>query len=184
MIQRKPERYGMPYMGSKSRIADGIMNVLPRAETFVDLFAGGCAMTHAAMLSWKFQRYIINDISDVPSLFSRAILGGLKGENRWISRDDFYALKESDPYIRLCWSFGNNQRDYIYSREIEPYKRAYHYAVFFGDYEPMKAYGMDWSELDGIGGGGGVFGEKALRQAVYYPALPEKWEAKNRCSVA
>ena len=42
-------RYGVPYLGSKSRIAPWVVERLPSAETFVDLFAGGCAVTHAAL---------------------------------------------------------------------------------------------------------------------------------------
>lgn len=34
-------------MGSKSKIAADIVATLPPADTFVDLFAGGCAITHA-----------------------------------------------------------------------------------------------------------------------------------------
>ncbi|MBQ2336255.1 MAG: DNA adenine methylase, partial [Victivallales bacterium] len=39
--------YGLPYMGSKSDIAKQIVDILPAADTLVDLFAGGCAITHA-----------------------------------------------------------------------------------------------------------------------------------------
>jgi site-specific DNA-adenine methylase len=148
------KKYGIPYMGSKSRIADKIINILPVEDTFVDLFAGGCAMTHCAMESGKYNNFIINDISDSPLLFIDAMNGKLKDENRWISREDFFRLKEIEPYVRICWSFGNNQRDYLYSKEIEAYKRAYHYTIFFHDYEPMKKFGMDFSELENIGGGG------------------------------
>lgn len=66
--------YGIPYQGSKNRIADRIMEVLPSGKRFVDLFAGGCAMTHCAMLSGKYDRYLANDL--YPSgarLFQRAI---------------------------------------------------------------------------------------------------------------
>jgi 16S rRNA G966 N2-methylase RsmD len=39
----------------------------------------------------------------------------------------------------------------MYGRDIEDYKRALHYAVVFGDYEPMlKCYGIDLSEIGGI----------------------------------
>lgn len=36
-------RYGIPYMGSKNRIAKWIVDSLPASDTLVDLFAGGCA---------------------------------------------------------------------------------------------------------------------------------------------
>ena len=39
-------RYGLPYKGSKNAIAEWIVNALPDAECFVDLFCGGGAVTH------------------------------------------------------------------------------------------------------------------------------------------
>lgn len=124
-------------MGSKRKIADKLIEVMPRAECFYDLFAGGCAMTHAALLSHKWDRVICNDINDVPKLFCDAVNGKIKDETRWISRDDFFSLKDTDPYVRICWSFGNDGRTYLYGREIEPYKKALHYAVFFNDFADL-----------------------------------------------
>lgn len=46
-------RYGCPYMGSKNSIARPIVDFLPRRKNFIDLFAGGCAITHAALLNVK-----------------------------------------------------------------------------------------------------------------------------------
>ena len=34
-------RYGMPWQGSKSRIAEWVIGILPPSHTLVDLFAGG-----------------------------------------------------------------------------------------------------------------------------------------------
>ena len=117
--------YGLPYMGSKSRIADKILDLIPPGEVFVDLFAGGCAVTHAAILRKQYRRYIVNDITDYPDLFLRACRGEIKMEQaRWISREEFHAQKETDPLIRLLWSFGNCGNFYSYPQEIEPYKRA------------------------------------------------------------
>ena len=129
----KCKRFGVSYMGSKNQIVKALISQLPSAKYFIDLFAGGCAMTHGAMLSGKYERFIANDIGDAPSLFQRAINGEFRDEKRWISRDDFFALKDSDPYVRYIWSFGNNGKGYMYSREIEPYKKAYHFARF-GDF--------------------------------------------------
>ena len=114
----------MPYMGSKNKLAERIVSLLPRAEHLYDVFCGGCAIAHCAALSGKWGHIHINDISDMPQLFMDAIAGKYRDERRWISREDFFALKDSDPYVRSCWSFGNNGQDYLYSREIEPYKRA------------------------------------------------------------
>ena len=127
--------YGVPYMGSKNLIAERLVSQFPRAEYFVDLFAGGCAMTHAAFLSGKFKKFICNDLDfRGVELFKQAVSGKFKNENRWISRDDFFKLKDSDLYVRFCWSFGNNQRTYLYSKQKERQKRALHYAILFDDW--------------------------------------------------
>lgn len=115
------------------------MERIPSAPVFVDLFCGGCAIAHAALLSGRFGKVIINDIEgDVSRLFVDAVNGRFKSETRWVSREDFFRLREIDPYVRYCWSFGNNGRTYLYSKEIEPYKRAIHYAVFFGDFTELR----------------------------------------------
>lgn len=54
-------RYGIPYQGSKSRIAEWVVVQLPASQTLVDIFAGGCAVAHAAMLSGKWARVVAND---------------------------------------------------------------------------------------------------------------------------
>lgn len=110
--------YGLPYMGSKNGIARDIVEQLPSAEYFVDLFCGGCAVTHAAMLSGKYKKFIVNDIApDMPCLFADAINGKYRNEKRWISREDFERLKDTDAYVRTCWSFGNNGKGYLWNDE-------------------------------------------------------------------
>ena len=131
--------FGLPYKGSKNLLAQRILDCIPSASVFVDLFCGGCAVSHAALLSGRFARVVVNDIEgDVSRLFVAAVNGQYKGESRWISREDFFRLKESDPYVRYCWSFGNNGMNYIYSEAVEPYKRALHYAVVFGDFAVLR----------------------------------------------
>lgn len=62
--------FGVPYKGSKNKIAVEIVKFLPQADCFVDLFAGGCAITHCAIVNNKYKRYIINDIDvKFPKLF-------------------------------------------------------------------------------------------------------------------
>jgi hypothetical protein len=135
--------YGLPYMGSKNSIARWVVEHIPSADVFVDLFAGGCAVTHAALLSGRFGRIIANDITDAPQLFRDAVEGKFTDERRWISRDDFHKLKDSDPYVRYCWSFGNAGQNYLYSKEVEPWKRAVHYARVLGDCSVLESFGID-----------------------------------------
>ena len=143
--------YGLPYKGSKNKLATRIVDLLPRRKHFYDLFCGGCAVTHAAMLSNKWEHFTINDLNwQCPTLFVDALNGKYKNDTRWISREDFFRLKDSDPYVAFVWSFGNNLRDYIYSREIEPLKKAIHYALYFNDYSLAAEMGHDLSFLAAI----------------------------------
>ena len=132
--------FGLPYKGSKSSIAKDIVNVLPGGKRLVDLFCGGCSVTDYAMKKTdKFNRFLINDIDGRnPKTYIRALNGGFSNEDRWISRQDFFKLKETDDYVRLCFSFGNGGSTYMYGPQIEPYKDAIHHIVFWEDYAPMQ----------------------------------------------
>ena len=138
------KRYGVPYMGSKNDIAEQIIQIVPQARNFYDLFAGGCAVTHAAMLSGKFRNFIANDLQGMGvQLFTDSIAGKYANETRWISRADFVSKKDTDPYIAICWSFGNDMQTYMYSVEIEEWKHAIHNAYVFNDMRLLLAMGIN-----------------------------------------
>lgn len=111
-------KYGLPYKGSKNKIAEWVVSILPHGGTLCDLFCGGCAVTHAAMVSGKYDRFIINDIDPVlPGAFVKAISGEFADERRVIDRETFDRLKDADPYVALCWSFGSNAKAYLWNAE-------------------------------------------------------------------
>lgn len=144
-------KYRLPYKGSKNKLAERIVRLLPKRTHLIDLFCGGCAVSHAALLMGKYEHIHINDINWMcPTLFIDALNGKYNDENRWISREDFFRLKDTDPYVAVVWSFGNNLRDYLYSKEIEPLKKAIHYAMFFSDYSLGNELGHDLSFIDPI----------------------------------
>ena len=69
-------KYGIPYMGSKDKIADDILSVLPRGKRFVDLFGGGFAMSHAALLSGKYEQVFYNELNPLlPKLIKDTLAG-------------------------------------------------------------------------------------------------------------
>ena len=142
--------YGLPYMGSKSKIVKHIVPLFPNADNFVDLFAGGGAVTHYAMTTAKYKHFVFNDINPLmPKAFGMALNGEFENEKRWISREEFFRLRDTDPYVAICFSFGNNLSDYMYSKDIEPIKEAYHYALFFGYYSLAKErMGIDLTPLE------------------------------------
>ena len=144
-------KYGLPYKGSKNKLAERIVSLLPKRTHLIDLFCGGCAVSHAALLRNKYEHIHINDINWMcPTLFIDALNGKYQNETRWISREDFFRLKDTDPYVAVVWSFGNNLRTYLYSKEIEPLKKAIHYAIFFRDYSLGKDIGYDLSFIEPI----------------------------------
>lgn len=128
-------KYGLPYQGSKSKIAEWIINHLPEADNLYDLFAGGGAITHCALLNRKWKNIIANDIQGTMSLFQEAINGKFKNEKRWISREQFHTEKGKDYYIRWIWSFGNDGDSYIFGKEIEDIKREAHEYLFSHGYD-------------------------------------------------
>lgn len=114
---KRRKAYGLPYKGSKSRIAEWVVSVLPENETLVDLFAGGCAITHCAMLSGEFKRVIANDISDAPEVFADAVNGKIDVSGFPLTREQFKS--STGTLARLVYSYGNDQRSYIYGAERE-----------------------------------------------------------------
>lgn len=139
-------RYGLPYIGSKNAIAEWVVDLLPEADVLCDLFCGGCAITHCALLQNKYKKIIINDINDqLPKFFIECINGlhTVEKHTEWVSREKFFAEKENNILIKLLWSFGNNGCDYLYGRNIEKYKRSLHECIFEADGEKLKPYGYD-----------------------------------------
>ena len=148
-------RYGLPYKGSKNKIAKWIVDNLPEADVFVDLFFGGGAVTHRAMLTGKYKQFIINDIdSRLPKLFVDCAYGKYTVENHpeWVTREEFNARKNEDAYIALVWSFGNNGKDYLFGKDIEDMKHAYHDAVYGNEPERLAPYGfrIEKSSREGV----------------------------------
>lgn len=141
--------YGMPYQGSKNKIVRWLMDVLPPADVFVDLFGGGGAVSHAALLSGKYRRVIYNELEPlVAKGFDMAVHGKFKGEDRWISREDFIRLKDTDPYAAICFSFGNNCKNYMYSPDMEAYKKALHELIFWRQTDNIMQY--PFAEADAV----------------------------------
>ena len=142
--------YGLPYMGSKNKIVHFLTTALPPATHFYDLFGGGGAVTHAAAMSGKWQESHLNDISPlVVHAFVDALNGKFAHEDRWISHEEFMRLRDTDAYASICFSFGNNMRSYAYRSELEPMKKAIHYAIFYGDPSLLEAYMPEARKITG-----------------------------------
>ena len=137
-------------------IAEWVVSHVPECGTFFDVFAGGCAVTDCILRKGQAKHAVANDLDPMPvKCFEMAVRGEFADEDRWISREAFFMLKDTDPYVRFCFSFGNNTKDYMYSTTIEPYKRSIHYVLvhdYWDDFNrlcPEVCYACH-AALDGI----------------------------------
>ena len=141
---------GVPYKGSKNSIAINLCKHIPQEgiENFYDVFAGGCAITNEMLKQNKYKHYYVNDLNGQGvQLFINAIKGKYRNERRWISREDFFALKDTDPYVSICWSFGNNQKTYLYNKDIEEYKKAIFEAIVYDNFTNVeRLFPFKWGE--------------------------------------
>lgn len=132
----------IPYMGSKATIAEKLMTEMclanPQADTFIDLFGGGGAMSEVALKRPQFTRVVYNELNTgIANLMRKIQQDGITPEfYQWVSREEFHDMKGGDCWrsglIKTCWSFGNNQRCYMYGADVEAYKKAYHDLVVDG----------------------------------------------------
>ncbi len=134
--------YGLPYMGSKSKIVKEFFHIFPKARHFYDMFGGGGAVTHYITLTGRYQHVHYNELSAVSDMFRDAVDGKFADEKRWITRDEFNEKKYTDPFIGIVWSFGNTFSSYIYAREIEAWKYALHCAIINGDTSEFEKFGI------------------------------------------
>lgn len=117
-------KYGLPYQGSKNSVAEWVIDHLPTADTLVDLMAGGCAISHAALMSGKYKHVIANDITDTAFIFDAAMRGEMDGYSTVPTRDEFHAVKATDTLGSILYSFSNNRSNYLYGADMEQVKTA------------------------------------------------------------
>jgi 16S rRNA G966 N2-methylase RsmD len=130
-------KLGIPYMGSKRAIAKNIVDFIkfdnPNAKYFYDLFGGGGSVSFQALNS--FENVFYNEINTgVTKLLEKIRDDGITPEfYKWVSRETFNRYKNGNTwyggYIKTCWSFGNNQKDYLFGSHIEEKKRLLHEIV-------------------------------------------------------
>ena len=114
--------YGIPYQGSKSKIAPWVVEHLPSSDVLVDLFAGGCAITHCALESGRFGGVVANDLTCGPEVFLAAVNGEFDGYDRVPTHAEFDAEKKDDDALALLYSFGNNRQNYLWGPDNERVK--------------------------------------------------------------
>jgi site-specific DNA-adenine methylase len=142
------EPLGIPYMGSKRKYADALitrmLELQPNARYFYDLFGGGGAMSFAAMqkgMTVHYNEKQTDMVDFMRFIFERMALPrsqyGLFPDEfyQFVTREQFIKLKhESGVYaqfVRICYSFGNNQKSYLFNPDLEKLKHLLHNVVMF-----------------------------------------------------
>jgi len=139
----------IPYMGSKRKIAEQLMQkmleIKPKAKYFYDLFAGGGAMSFYALqcgLKVHYNEKQKGMVDLLEYILNRA-KNKEKGQYRlfpddfynFITREEFFKLKDEDSikgqFARIIYSFGNSQRAYLFGKDIEYQKQLGHNIVMF-----------------------------------------------------
>lgn len=142
---KKTDNLAIPYMGSKRKHADKLINKMcelqPNAKYFVDCMGGGSAISFAAMQKGlivtynekstdmvELMRYIFNPTPGKYGMFPKSFY-------EFITREKFIELKHQSglyaQFARICYSFGNNQKDYLFNPELEITKHLAHNVVMF-----------------------------------------------------
>lgn len=152
---------GIPYMGSKRKLAGDILHVItsrhPGLTDFYDLFGGGGAVSFTAIKNYRFKVHY-NDLNShiyhlVEYLKTNKTLESKFYE--WVTREEFFNQinKPNDQadwysgFVMSCWSFGNSQSSYLYGTDIEDMKRLAHQFIVYGDLKAMESLGLNIPEL-------------------------------------
>ena len=155
VIPKDIKNFNIPYMGSKNKIAVDLLRemlkVKPRAKYFYDLCGGGGSMSFTASqlgLKTHYNELQTSLVKFIDYIFNR-LEKGLKGQYglfpddfyKFIDREEFMKLKNEDSikgqFARICYSFGNNQKDYLFG-DIEKTKHLAYDIVMFRCEKSLK----------------------------------------------
>lgn len=141
----------LPYMGSKrksaGKIYQTIKNFNPDSKLLCDLFCGGFAISEFFVKQgWNV---IANDANKYIIAILEQVINKKLDEAKcleWVSRDKFEDVLKNPQnyeawyvgYLMSCWSFGNNQKSYLFGRDIEHIKQAGHELVVYKNPDPVK----------------------------------------------
>jgi site-specific DNA-adenine methylase len=132
----------IPYMGSKRKSSRKIFNTIsnfnPDGKILVDLFCGGFAISEEFLKrGWEV---VSNDKNKhVIALLKQTVFDGLdeKKVTEFVTRERFNDVLKNPSkyddwyvgYVQCIWSFGNNQKGYLFGKDTEGIKKAGHELV-------------------------------------------------------
>lgn len=146
--------YGIPYMGSKQKLVDKIIPFIlkrhPVADSFYDLFGGGGSAALYAILKYPHLDVVYNERSLAISELMQSLRDGADISMAWVGREQFEHEYTGDDawagILQTAWTFGNNQKSYLYGKPIEEFKRKLTELVLTGegDIAYLEQFNDEW----------------------------------------
>ena len=134
---------GLPYMGNKGQKVEQIMELLPDGKRLVDIFGGGGCVSLTAASSGKYEKVIYNDRRKTVVELLRALVNDEPHFNLMdyvaLTREQFFDWRDNQPdsidrrLVLIAYSFGNDQRTYLWSKKNEEEKLLLTKALFYGN---------------------------------------------------
>lgn len=111
--------FGLPYMGSKNATAENIVSMFPRGRRLLDLFGGGASVTHAALVSGRFEQVIYNDLDPLMVDMINRLMTDPLPPLRFVDRVEFKERYKVDPMVFFCWKYPGVRSEYRFSSGTE-----------------------------------------------------------------
>ena len=118
--------FGVPYMGGKNATAENIVSMFPHSRRLLDLFGGGASVTHAALVSGRFEQVVYNDIDPLMVDMIKRLMSQPLPPLRFVGRDEFKERYKVDPMVFFCWKFPSASMRYVFG----PGKEKLHELIF------------------------------------------------------
>lgn len=123
--------YGIPYMGSKQKLVDKIipfiLNRHPGTDAFYDLFGGGGSVALYVVRKYPALDVVYNERSQAVSALLQHLKDGGNIPFDFVTRAEFEQQYKGDDWyaglLQTCWTFGNNQKSYLYGMPIQDFKQ-------------------------------------------------------------
>ena len=155
------EKLGIPYMGSKRKLASDILQKItqrhPDCTDFYDLFGGGGSISFTAIRDYRFNVHY-NELNKHIYSLVKYLKENKELEPKfyeWVTREKFFNQINKpneladwySGFVMSCWSFGNSQSSYLYGADIENIKRLSHEFIVNGCLDSMREIGVDIPNL-------------------------------------
>lgn len=130
----KEKRFGLSYMGSKSRFWRWLLQRIPACGTFYDLFAGGCSVGHMMGHFGRCEKVVFNDVNAMPLKLFRMAINGTLPPPSWMGSEEFRERNRAGDPLSLLFSFASKLSTYFCSKAVESWQKELFQAKISGDY--------------------------------------------------